>query len=1208
MKKQLLLLCILLLNSIIYGQTNNRTVCVAPTALTVTNVSQYSAQLSWSSDSNASYEVYLTVGGAPAPLETTPATGTSSTNIYTATGLICDTFYQYYVKKICSNTSLSAWVGPFSFMTFPCSQGSGEPQDLFQCGNGITACFDLTQNDANILGTLNPSQYQITYHNTTADAQTGSNPILTATQYCTSASEQIFTRLLDLQNNTSVVASFGIYFADTPPAPTQNLTVCGNVTTGPICVNLESIVGNISSGGAFNVTFYETQANASSGTNPIQNTTCYTILNTLPSTLPLYYRLDNNASGCTATGLVNVYIVQCNPNCLAPSAVTGTMVFQDMANFDWTPTGASGYDVFFQAAGLPAPTQNTAPIGTTTVTQYSFGGLPCGTAYQFYVRSVCTQNGVSEWAGPYSITTNQCNVAGQPNNLIQCSDTGSACFNLNDNNNPILGTLNPSEYALTYHISQSGASSGTNAINTDQPTCISSPSVLIFARLLNLTNNQTQIFTFQLIMQTANTGTTPLPNMVQCDDNNDGSVVFDLTTVQSQINDLGSLTFYANYQEALDGINPIVNPTSYSLAVGGNSMPIVVRVTMPGCDALYNLVLVATPNCNVSSTCINANSLCNALGAPFSNTQNLNINEPGASYGCLASHPNPTWFYLPVSSPGVINLKIEQNRSINFDNQLLDVDYIVYGPFTTPTAPCYNALTANNIVSCSYSVDAIEFPIINNAQTGQYYLIMTTNYSNDPGYIRITETANTQGGIACSGIRLNAFLDSNSNGTKDVGEQNFPLGQFQIEKNNDDNVHNITSPSGVYNIYDENAASSYDLAYTIDPAYSATYALTTASYSNISPVIGAGMQVYSFPVTVVQSFQDLAVSIIPLQQPRAGFVYSNKVVYANYGNQTIASGTLTFTKDTALTITANTQSGTTPDANGFSYTFTNLLPFEVRTMTVSMQVPPIPSVTLGQLLTNSATIVPLAGDVVPENNASTLSEIVIGSYDPNDKMESHGDKILTSSFASTDYLYYTIRFENTGTASAINVRISDVLDSKLDETSIKMVNASHDYILDRLDTNLTWKFNNIQLPPSVENMNTGKGYVTFKVKPKAGYATGDIISNTAGIYFDYNPVIVTNTFLTEFVATLAVDQFENTDFLFYPNPAQDVLNVTLKNNGNSIDFIEVYDAQGKSMLHKKVTTPSNTDFIDLSSLASGLYFIEVTTSNQSKVIKKVMRK
>ncbi len=1092
--------------------------------------------------------------------------------------------------------------------SFIFGQVFNQPADLYSCGTEqTTVCFDLTQNDVLLLEGLNPSQYQITYHNFLADAQSGSNPILTATQYCTTFAEQIFTRLLNLQDNTAEVASFGIYLVDTPPAATQNLTVCANETTGPICVDLASLIPSLSSGGAFNVTFYETQANADAGTNTIQNPNCYPVLTMLQNPLPLYYRIENPAAGCNSVGIVNVFIVQCNPTCLPPINIAGSVMSGTSAVFTWTSTSTGLFhDVYLGMAGTPAPTQITVPTASISGFLFDFIGLTCSTAYQFYVRSVCNGNEVSEWSGPFTITTFECNSPGQPTNLTQCSDNGSACFNLNDNNNPIIGTLNPSEYNITYHISQSDASSGNNPINAAQPFCTSSTPQLIFARLLNLVSNQAQIFPFQLITQALSPEATALPNMAQCDDNNDGLVTFDLTTVQSQINTVGSLTFYGSYQDAVAGTNAITNPTAYSVTVSGNVLPIVVRVDLQGCDSLYSLVLLATANCNVSSTCVNANSLCNALGAPFVNTQNLNISEPGANYGCLNTHPNPTWFYLPVSSPGTISLKVEQNRNIDFTSDFLDVDYIVYGPFTSPVAPCNGLLSPSNIVSCSYSANPVEYPIINNAQTGQYYLIMTTNYSNDPGYIRITETANSQGGINCSGIRLNAFLDSNANGIKDTGEQNFPLGQFQIEKNNDGNVHNITLPSGVYNIYDENATNSYDLRYTIDPAYSASYALTTSSYSNVSPVIGGGLTVYYFPITIVQSYNDIAVTIIPVGQPRAGFLYQNKVVYGNFGNQTIAAGTLTFAKDDNLIITGNTQLGTTPSANGFSYNFTNLLPFEVRSMTVSMQAPPIPDVSLGQLLTNNATIIPLVGDVVPENNSSMVSEIVIGSYDPNDKMESHGDKILTSTFATTDYLYYTIRFENTGTASAINVRIADILDSKLDETSIKMVDASHDYILDRLDTNLTWRFDNIQLPPSVENTSIGKGYVTFKVKPKAGYVTGDIIPNTAGIYFDFNPVIITNTFLTEFIDLLAVNEFENNDFIFYPNPVNDVLHVMTKNSTNTIDEINVFDVLGKTMLHKKSTSPLQTESADLSQLTNGIYFVEVTTANQLKAIKKIV--
>ena len=309
-----------------------------------------------------------------------------------------------------------------------------------------------------------------------------------------------------------------------------------------------------------------------------------------------------------------------------------------------------------------------------------------------------------------------------------------------------------------------------------------------------------------------------------------------------------------------------------------------------------------------------------------------------------------------------------------------------------------------------------------------------------------------------------------------------------------------------------------------------------------------------------------------------------------------------------MVITTNSQTGTVATPTGFTYNFTNLLPFEIRTMTVTMQVPTIPTVALGNLLTNSVSITPLTGDVVPSNNAASVSQIVIGSYDPNDKMEAHGEQILHSSFTTNDYLTYTIRFENTGTASAINVRVNDVLDSKLDETSIRMESASHSYVMDRIENNINWRFDNIELPATSMNPLGSHGYIQFKIKPKPGFAIGDIIPNTASIFFDFNPAIITNTFQTQFVTVLALDEFENGNFVFFPNPTSDFVTISLKDNSNTISTVTVYDVLGKIILQNKALNPIITDTIDLSSVNPGIYFIEVQTQNNTKVVKKLLVK
>ncbi|ESU29653.1 hypothetical protein FLJC2902T_01250 [Flavobacterium limnosediminis JC2902] len=603
-----------------------------------------------------------------------------------------------------------------------------------------------------------------------------------------------------------------------------------------------------------------------------------------------------------------------------------------------------------------------------------------------------------------------------------------------------------------------------------------------------------------------------------------------------------------------------------------------------------------------SATCAGANSLCGAFGVPFRNT--TGVTNQGAM-GCLATTPNATWFYFSVDMPGLINLEIEQ-RTQGSPTPNLDADYVVYGPYSEPVTPCNGQLTPDKMVSCSYSASPIEHPSFSTTQSGQYYYLMVTNFSNQPGNITITELPTATASLECTGFRLNAFFDANSNGLKDAGEQGFPQGQFQYEKNDNGSIHNVLSSNGVLNIYDSNASNSYDFAFQFNPDYAAYYNLTSSSYSNAS-IAAAGMSVYNFPVTISNPYKDISVSLVATQQPRPGFTYKNKIVYTNNGNQTITNGTISFTKANTFTITNITQTGTVATSNGFNYDFTNLMPFETRTIEVTMQVPTIPTVQLGNLVSNSVSAsITSGGDMIPENNSFTLTQQVVGSYDPNDVMESHGGEIVHASFTSDKYLYYTIRFENTGTTSALNVRVNNLLNTMLDETSLKMVNASHNYVMDRVNNNINWEFKNIDLSATSQDPNTNKGYVIYKIKPKPGYAVGDIIPNTASIYFDFNPAIITNIFNTEFVSQLSVSEFENNNFIFYPNPAKDLITVSVKNNQEEISNITIYDISGKIVLSKKFSALITSETIDLSRVSKGMYLIEVTSKSNLKTIKKLI--
>jgi len=457
-------------------------------------------------------------------------------------------------------------------------------------------------------------------------------------------------------------------------------------------------------------------------------------------------------------------------------------------------------------------------------------------------------------------------------------------------------------------------------------------------------------------------------------------------------------------------------------------------------------------------------------------------------------------------------------------------------------------------------------------------------------------------GNCTNSLALIAFLDDNNNGIKDDGELNFNYGNYVYQVNNNGDYFYGNANQNAYYIFDSNPNNSYDISFSINSSLTSYYN-SIVSHNNITIPAGSGMNTLFFPVTAIQPYVDASVQLSSYGNPRPGFPYTIYINYKNYGSQNISNGTITFTKDPNVTITSISEPGSIITSSGFSFDFTNLAPFDNRYIIVNLLVPTLPMVYLGQLITNSAEII-INDDIYPTNNTSAISQQVTGSYDPNDKCELHGGKIVYDNFTSNDYLYYTIQFENTGTADAEFIKVEDIFDSQLDENSFEMINASHSLNAKRDGNQLTWHFYNINLPPTSSNPNESHGYVTFRIKPKAGYAIGDIIPNTASIYFDYNPPIITDTFNTEFVQALGAESFETTTVSIFPNPASN--KITIRNNGiEGISKVNIYDISGKRIYAFEGNILNDFN-IDVARFTKGLYLVEIFSENNTKITKKLI--
>ena len=136
------------------------------------------------------------------------------------------------------------------------------------------------------------------------------------------------------------------------------------------------------------------------------------------------------------------------------------------------------------------------------------------------------------------------------------------------------------------------------------------------------------------------------------------------------------------------------------------------------------------------TTCGTAQPFC--TGTTYTFPASTNTPPPtGANFGCLWSQPNPAFYYCEIDNPGNMTINIQGLGTTGGTN---DIDFICWGPFTNPATMC-NQLTGANIEDCSYSSTWNEFCQINGASTGDYYVLLITNYSNSACNITFSQTS-----------------------------------------------------------------------------------------------------------------------------------------------------------------------------------------------------------------------------------------------------------------------------------------------------------------------------------------------------------------------------------------------------------------------------------------------------------------------------------
>ncbi|MCO6148565.1 hypothetical protein NHE85_10795, partial [Flavobacterium sp. NRK1] len=460
--------------------------------------------------------------------------------------------------------------------TYPIT--TGIPEDLNLCDsnkNGINT-FDLSLNDTNVKG-VNPSSSIVTYYTSEEDALSGSNPVGPMFDNQTPYTAQtIWPRLEDADGCFNY--DFNTFTINIIPSPIINNPdnisfdqdkcdlddVNDNSTPFDLTLHAEVMKGDQDT---VEITYYDNEDDAETGTNFITHPTNYYNI-TNPQTI--YTRLTDGITGCYTIGTFEINILP-TPTINPHSA---------LAECDFNNDGFTQFNL------IPVLQQIENDLGNVTVTIhetpedafFNVNSIPNTDNYTnidqnnqtLYIRaeSIIGCFDIAE----LQLIVNPVPEAITPLPYALCDDgindsDGQAIFDLTSRAVEILGSLDPAQYSLTYHLNANDAALGTPGILN--PVNYLSNSKIVYVRVTNNATGCYDIVPLELIVNSLPVLITNQLTYTLCDITapaNNEKEIFDLTSkIPEFIADQGSVTttFHTTFNDAQDNINMIDEPWAY---------------------------------------------------------------------------------------------------------------------------------------------------------------------------------------------------------------------------------------------------------------------------------------------------------------------------------------------------------------------------------------------------------------------------------------------------------------------------------------------------------------------------------------------------------------------------------------------------------------------------------------------------------------------
>jgi len=477
------------------------------------------------------------------------------------------------------------------------------PDDLFVCNTGTTSgIFDLTQNDAIISApTPDPGDFEITYHESQADADADSNPITPtdAASYSGTDGQIIYVRFEYKTSGCFETVSFILNLLDQPLiSAVTDMVTCDDISNdGLHSFNLSDQTLNILGSQLpenYTVSYYTSFADADAGTNSVSSP-----YSNVSSPEPIYVRVEaNGGAGCYIVDPDPVFNLVVNHKATVSTLtdiqtcdddLDGIMTF-DLEQQTTAVLGsqiASDFRVTYHETQADADSNSnplTSPYSNTTANQQTI-----------FVRVEEIGLEACYETTQFDIIVNPLPTITSMSVLPICDDDadGFGAFMLTSKDTEALG--GQTGVTVSYHETQSDAD--TNAAPLSSPyTNTTAYSQIVFIRLENTTTGCFSTMPLELSVNPIPIAN-PVGTQTICDDDYDGLATFDFTGIDLTVigAQTGMVVSYHETQSDADTNTSAVTSPYTSITANTQTLFIRLENTTTGCFDTTTLELLVDP-------------------------------------------------------------------------------------------------------------------------------------------------------------------------------------------------------------------------------------------------------------------------------------------------------------------------------------------------------------------------------------------------------------------------------------------------------------------------------------------------------------------------------------------------------------------------------------------------------------------------------------